>query len=70
MTVSEIRNLSPEQIIKKLNETRDELFRVKLQVSTQQFTKVSEIKRIKKTISRLNTIYREKQAEARSNEGE
>ena len=66
MTVTEIRNLNTEQILKKINESRDELFRVRLQVSTQQFTKVSEVKRIKKTISRLHTIYREKQLEARS----
>jgi len=66
MTAAEIRNLSPEQILKKIDESRDELFKVKIQVSTQQFTKVSEIKRIKKIISRLNTIYKEKQLEARS----
>jgi large subunit ribosomal protein L29 len=66
MTAAEIRNLSPEQILKKIDESRDELFKVKIQVSTQQFTKVSEIKRIKKIISRLNTVYKEKQLEARS----
>jgi large subunit ribosomal protein L29 len=66
MTAAEIRNLSPEQILKKIDESRDELFKVKIQVSTQQFTKVSEIKRIKKVISRLNTVYKEKQLEARS----
>ena len=66
MTVAEIRNLNTEQILKKINESRDELFKVRLQVSTQQFTKVSEVRRIKKIISRLQTVYREKQLEARS----
>lgn len=66
MTAAEIRNMNTEQILKKINESRDELFKVRLQVSTQQFTKVSEVKRLKKIISRLHTIYREKQLEARS----
>lgn len=65
MTAAEIRNLNIEQIQKKLDESREELFRVRLQVSTQQFTKVSEIKRIKKDISRLNTIYREKELQSK-----
>jgi len=66
MTAAEIRNLNTEQLLKKINESRDELFKVRLQVSTQQFTKVSEVKRLKKIISRLQTVYREKQLEARS----
>ena len=66
MTAAEIRNLNTEQILKKIVDTREELFRVKLQVSTQQFTKVSEINRLKKIISRLLTVYSEKQRESRS----
>jgi len=66
MTAAEIRNLNTEQLLKKIIESRDELFKVRLKVSTQQFTKVSEVKRLKKIISRLQTVYREKQLEARS----
>ena len=66
MTAAEIRNLNTEQILKKIEDTREELFKVKIQVSTQQFTKVSEINRLKKIISRLLTVYKEKQQEARS----
>jgi len=66
MNAGEIRNLNEEQIIKKLDESRNELFKLKIQVSTQQLTKVSEIKRVRRLIARLNTVYNEKLHEARS----
>ncbi len=66
MNAGEIRNLNEEQIIKKLDESRNELFKLKIQVSTQQLTKVSEIKRVRRLIARLNTVYNEKLHKARS----
>ncbi|NIP39847.1 MAG: 50S ribosomal protein L29 [Candidatus Dadabacteria bacterium] len=59
MKISEIRNLSADQIAKKIEESRVELFNLRVQVSTQQNTKVSDISRVRKLIARLNTVRRE-----------
>ncbi len=59
MKTSEIRNLNTDQIAKKIEESRQELFNLRIQVSTQQLTKVSEINRVRKLIARLCTVQRE-----------
>jgi large subunit ribosomal protein L29 len=61
MKTSEIRNLNDDQIVKKIEESRQELFNLKVRVSTQQLTKVSEINRVRKLIARLSTVLKENQ---------
>ena len=66
MKTSEIRNLNDDQIVKKIEESRQELFNLRVQVSTQQLTKVTEISRVRKLIARLRTILKENQQRERS----
>jgi len=68
MKTSEIRNLNDDQIVKKIEESRQELFNLRVQVSTQQLTKVTEISRVRKLIARLRTILKENQLKDRSKE--
>ena len=68
MKTSEIRNLNDDQIFKKIEESRQELFNLRVQVSTQQLTKVTEISRVRKLIARLRTILKENQLKDRSKE--
>ena len=68
MKASEIRNLNADQIVKKIEESRQELFNLRVQVSTQQLTKVTEISRVRKLIARLRTILKENQLRDRSKE--
>ncbi len=68
MKTSEIRNLNDDQIFKKIEESRQELFNLRVQVSTQQLTKVTEISRVRKLIARLRTILKENQLRDRSKE--
>jgi len=68
MKTSEIRNLNDDQIVKKIEESRQELFNLRVQVSTQQLTKVTEINRVRKLIARLRTILKENQLRDRSKE--
>ena len=68
MKTSEIRNLNDGQIVKKIEESRQELFNLRVQVSTQQLTKVTEISRVRKLIARLRTILKENQLRDRSKE--
>ena len=68
MKTSEIRNLNDDQIVKKIEESRQELFNLRVQVSTQQLTKVTEISRVRKLIARIRTILKENQLKDRSKE--
>lgn len=68
MKTSEIKNLNDDQIVKKIEESRQELFNLRVQVSTQQLTKVTEISRVRKLIARLRTILKENQLRDRSKE--
>ena len=68
MKTSEIRNLNDDQIIKKIEESRQELFNLRVQVSTQQLTRVSEINRVRKLIARMRTVLKENQLGIRSKE--
>ena len=68
MKTSEIRKLNDDQIVKKIEESRQELFNLRVQVSTQQLTKVTEISRVRKLIARLRTILKENQLRDRSKE--
>jgi len=59
LKVEEIRALSREEQAKQLEEAREELFNLRLRLATKQLVNHREIPRVKKKISRLNTIIRE-----------
>ncbi len=62
----EIRDLTEEELAKKERDTKEELFNIRIQVATQQNSNYSRIKELKKDISRINTIKRERDLGSRS----
>jgi large subunit ribosomal protein L29 len=64
MTVKEIRELSPQEIEKKIREIRQELLGLRLHKQTGQVEKTHELKSLRREIARLETINQEKQAAA------
>lgn len=61
MKLSEIRILSDEELTKKLEDTRQELFNLKIRAATRQLASNQEIIKAKKTIARMLTIMRERE---------
>ena len=61
MKVNELRNLSNEELIAKINETKVELFNLRLKQSTGSLEKPSKIHELRKTIARMKTILRERE---------
>ena len=59
MKASEIRELSVEELTKKLNDLKEELFHLKFQHTTNQLDNPQRIVAVKKDIARVNTILRE-----------
>ena len=61
MKVDEIRALGDEELLKKLNEAYEELFNLRFRLATKQLGNHREIPRVKKNISRMKTIIRERE---------
>ena len=64
MKVAEIRELSTEEIQKKLVETKKELFNLRFQQATVNLEKPSRIRDLRHTVARMKTVLKERQVEA------
>ena len=61
MKVKEIRELSTEEINKKLVETKEELLNLRFQQATGTLEKPSRIRDLRHTVARLKTVLRERE---------
>lgn len=61
MKASEIRELTENELNKKRTELMEEIFNLRIQVSTQQTTNFARIGKLKKDLARLLTVIREKE---------
>ena len=59
MKAAEIRNLSAEELEKKLAELKDELFKLRFQQAVNQLDNPMRIKAVKKDIARIMTVQRD-----------
>lgn len=61
MTNQEIRKLSNEEIIAKIDECKEELFNLKFSQATGNLEKPSRINELRKQVARMKTILRERE---------
>ena len=61
MKVKEVRELSTEEINKKLVEAKEELFNLRFQQATGSLEKPSRIKDLRHEVARLKTVLRERE---------
>ncbi|CDE08421.1 MAG TPA: 50S ribosomal protein L29 [Candidatus Faecenecus gallistercoris] len=61
MKVKEIRELTTDQIIAKIKETKEELFNLRFQQATGNLEKPSRIRELRHTVARLKTVLRERE---------
>ena len=59
--IKEIRGLSVEDLNKKLNELKKDLFMLRMQHATNQLDNPMRLNAVKKDIARIKTIIREKE---------
>ena len=59
--IKEIRGLSVEDLQKKLNDLKKDLFMLRMQHATNQLDNPMQIAAVKKDIARVKTIIREKE---------
>ena len=61
MKINEIRKLSNEQLLKKITEKKEELFTKRMQQSSGNLEKPTELKTLRKEVARMKTILRERE---------
>jgi large subunit ribosomal protein L29 len=61
LKASEVRGLSSEELIRKLEEAHEELFNLRFRLATRQLGNHREIPRVKRRIARMKTILRERE---------
>lgn len=61
MKVNEIRNLTTEEINKKIEETKEELFNLRFQQASGNLEKPSRIRELRRTVARLKTVLVERE---------
>lgn len=64
MRISEIRQLSDEEISHRVIDLKDELFRLRFQLISGQLQNFRRIRQVKREIARVKTIIRERELEA------
>ena len=63
MKTNEIRKLSTEEINKKIAESKEELFNLRMKQATGALENPARIRELRKTVARLKTILREREIE-------
>ncbi len=70
MKASEIRALSTEEILSRLEDAREELMRLRFQKETGELTDTSRLRQVRRDIARMLTILNERRMEEAAAEGE
>ena len=63
MTNEEIRKLSNEELAKKIEESKAELFNLRLSQASGSLEKPSRINELRKLVARMKTVLRERELE-------
>jgi large subunit ribosomal protein L29 len=61
MKAKELKNLSVEELTRKLDELKKDLFMLRMQHATNQLDNPMRLNAVKKDIARIKTIIREKE---------
>ncbi|RVU54085.1 50S ribosomal protein L29 [Anaerosphaera multitolerans] len=61
MKTKEIRQMSSEELNKKVTELKNELFNLRFRLATGQLDNPSSIKQVKRDIARVKTIIRQRE---------
>ena len=61
MKIEEIRAFGDEELLKRLEEARQELFNLRFRMATRQLVNHRELPRVRRRIARMNTIIKERE---------
>lgn len=61
MKANKLRELTDEELSKRVNDFKEELFNLRFQLATGQLDNPMRIREVKKNIARIKTIQRERE---------
>ncbi len=61
MNVTEMRELTNEELMEAVREAKEEKFNLRFQVATNQLDNTARIKEVKRDIARMLTVLRERE---------
>ena len=64
MKAQELRELTVEELDKRLNETAESYFNLRVRATTKELENTAQIRNERRTIGRIKTILREKRSQA------
>ncbi len=64
MNIADIREMTDEELVETLVESKGEKFNLRFQLATNQLDNTARIGEVKKDIARILTVMRERSAEA------
>jgi large subunit ribosomal protein L29 len=67
MKVSELREMSDEQLDLQLRDACENLFRLRIQAQTERLDAPSELRRHRRMVARIKTIQRQRETNAQGN---
>ena len=62
--LQDLRNSSPQELLAKVKDLKEELFNLRFQLATGQLENPMRIKQVKKSIAQIKTIMREAELKA------
>lgn len=65
MKIKELRELSNEDLLKKIDECKEELFNLRFSQATGNLEKPARINELRKQVARMKTIIRERELESK-----
>lgn len=68
MKIHEVRALSTDQIAAQLNDTKEELMKLRFQLSSGELSDFTRLRHTRRIIARLSTVLNERQRDAESEE--
>ena len=61
MEINELRKLSDKELVKRVNEKKEELFTKRMQQSSGNLEKPAELRTLRREIARIKTILKERE---------
>jgi large subunit ribosomal protein L29 len=68
--VAELRDLTDDELLERLESNKEELFNLRFQLATGQLDNPMRITQVRRDVARILTILRERQAQAAAGTGE
>lgn len=70
MSVTQLREMSNEELMEALTEAKEERFNLRFQVATNQLDNTSRMREVKKEIARILTVLREREIDEETSRDE